>query len=54
MDGRVDCAVRVMNNPARAPGGSPLGPVAYVACATPACLAEWGQPQTLQGCCTCR
>jgi len=48
MDGRVDCAVRVMNDPPEHLVARHLGPVAYVACATPACLAEWGQPQTLQ------
>ncbi|MDH1291541.1 LysR substrate-binding domain-containing protein [Comamonas terrigena] len=48
MDGRVDCAVRVMNDPPEHLVARHLGPVQYVACATPACMAQWGQPQTLQ------
>lgn len=48
MEGRVDCAVRVMNDPPEHLVARHLGPVQYVACATPACVAQWGRPQTLQ------
>lgn len=46
--GRIDCAVRVMSEPPPHLVARPLGPVHYLACATPAVAAAAGRPHTLE------
>lgn len=48
MAGAVDCAVRVMSEPPANLMARHLGPVQYVACATPAVAQAAGRPHTLE------